>query len=443
MPKIGKRILKSSLAVFCCFLISFFRQNEGIVFYSCIAAVLCIQQDVTNSKKVGFTRIKGTLLGGLVGMLMLYIERSLSMDSLFIRYLMISIMITPIIYLSVLFKMTSASYISCVVFMSIVISHAADVNPFLFATNRMFDTLIGIFVALIINMAHLPHRHHKETLFVVHLDHVLLHNQTISAYSKVKLKQLLEQGANIVLSTQRTPGSFLPLIKDIPFQLPVIAMNGAVQYDIQDQEYRDCRYILAKDYKAVGELLNRYEMNCFTHTIVNQVLHVYYQPFHNKAEEAYFHQMRKTPYTSYICHEFPDDLLPLYLYIIDKTETITLFYEELKKTLAYANLHVRIRRDQQHIEYSILEMYACNATQASSIQQCMIEHNFRNMYEFIYDERDLCSFANTTYICNTAKKSTSMGVVFEASEDSVVHRIDRIFHSRMKSAKKHLPHKQD
>lgn len=432
MPKIGKRILKSSLAVFCCFLISFFRQSEGIVFYSCIAAVLCIQQDVTNSKKVGFNRIKGTLLGGLAGMLLLYIERSLMLDNLFIRYTIISIMITPIIYLSVLFKMTSASYISCVVFLSIVISHAADVNPLLFASNRMFDTLIGIFVALIINMTHFPHRHHKQTLFVVHLDHVLLHEQTISAYSKVKLKQLLEQGANIVLSTQRTPGSFLPIIKDIPFQLPVIAMNGAVQYHIQDQEYLDCMYITSNDYAAVQDLLKQYQMNCFSHTIVNQVLHVYYQPFHNEVEEAYFHQMRKTPYTSYICHVFPADLLPLYIYIIDKTATITLFYEDLIKTSVFVNLNVRIRKDLQHSDYSILELYAKKATQASSIQRLMHMNGYQNMYEFVYDKRDICPFAKISYICNTTNKNTSEGILFDATDNSVVHRIDRIFHSRMK-----------
>ena len=68
--------------------------------------------------------------------------------------------------------MKSASYISCVVFMSITVSHAMDVNPYLFAINRMIDTLIGIFVALFINGVHLPNHHHDTSLFVVSLEPV-------------------------------------------------------------------------------------------------------------------------------------------------------------------------------------------------------------------------------------------------------------------------------
>lgn len=90
MPRIGRRILKSSLAVFLCFVIYLLRGQEGIVFYSCIAAVLCIQQDVTNSKRVAFNRIKGTFLGGFIGMAVLLFEQSfISQDYMLIQYIII------------------------------------------------------------------------------------------------------------------------------------------------------------------------------------------------------------------------------------------------------------------------------------------------------------------------------------------------------------------
>ena len=196
MPRIGRRILKSSLAVFLCFVIYLLRGQEGIVFYSCIAAVLCIQQDVTNSKRVAFNRIKGTFLGGFIGMAVLLFEQSfISQDYMLIQYIIISVTIIVVIYLSVLLNMKSASYISCVVFMSITVSHAMDVNPYLFAINRMIDTLIGIFVALFINGVHLPNHHHDTSLFVVSLEHGLYNEEgQLSAYTKVKMKQLLEIG---------------------------------------------------------------------------------------------------------------------------------------------------------------------------------------------------------------------------------------------------------
>ena len=78
-------------------------------------------------------------------------------------------------------------------------------NPYLFAINRMIDTLIGIAVAYGINCIHLPVHLQKETLYVSTLDHTLLQeNEQLSPYTKVKLRQLLEQGAAITLATSRT-----------------------------------------------------------------------------------------------------------------------------------------------------------------------------------------------------------------------------------------------
>ena len=46
--------------------------------------------------------------------------------------------------------------------MSIVISHVADANIYIFAFNRILDTLIGILIAIVINAIHIPHRKNKD-----------------------------------------------------------------------------------------------------------------------------------------------------------------------------------------------------------------------------------------------------------------------------------------
>lgn len=66
-------------------------------------------------------------------------------------YLILALLMIPIIYTNVYFKVQSSTYISCVVFLSITVSHGKDVAPMLFALNRVIDTFIGIFVSLIIN----------------------------------------------------------------------------------------------------------------------------------------------------------------------------------------------------------------------------------------------------------------------------------------------------
>ena len=64
MPGIGLRMIKSSIAVFLCLMLNMLRQGQGVVFYSCIAAVLCMQQDAGSSVRVGKNRVVGTLVGG-------------------------------------------------------------------------------------------------------------------------------------------------------------------------------------------------------------------------------------------------------------------------------------------------------------------------------------------------------------------------------------------
>lgn len=153
LPKIGMRIVKSALAVFLCFVVYLLRGQQGVPFYSAIAAVLCMQPAVSNSFKVAWNRTVGTVIGAGAGMLVLLFERAFIPRNLpLLQYGLVSLVIIPLIYVTLLAKKPTASYITCVVFMSITVSHGADVNPQLFVWNRMLDTLIGIAVAVLVNL---------------------------------------------------------------------------------------------------------------------------------------------------------------------------------------------------------------------------------------------------------------------------------------------------
>lgn len=161
LPKVGMRMIKSSIAVFVCFLISFLRP-DGMPFYSAIAAILCMQPDVSDSIKIALTRTVGTLIGGILGIFVLLIFQSkLLPEMLLLKYFIVSLLIIPLIYITVLFKKPSASYITCVVFLSVVISHGNDINPFMFGINRIIDTLLGIGVSIIINTL-IPYKKPKQ-----------------------------------------------------------------------------------------------------------------------------------------------------------------------------------------------------------------------------------------------------------------------------------------
>lgn len=434
MPKVGMRIIKSSIAVAVCFFISLFRQ-EGIVFYSCIAAILCIQQDVANSKKVALNRVKGTLLGGCMGMLVLVIEKSLfPIDAMYLSYLLISFMIIPIIYISVLLNMTSASYISCVVFLSVCVSHGMDVNPYLFACNRIIDTLIGIFVALALNTISFHRYRNQDILFVCDLDHVLCdEHEEMSAYTKVKLKQLLEQGAKITIATKQAPANVLSKIKDIPLSLPMIAMNGACCYDVVTQEYHHCKEISPNVLDGILQVFHQHHRNCFVHTILYQMHHVFFEELSHTVEEDMYHQMRKIPYCHYVCHTIPKNQPALYVYAIHKTQSIQALYQTLKQCPWFHDLHIVIKQDA-HPGYSSIEIYHKDARKHQAVQVLQMQYHIKKLIVFGNDMEDLPLMAQADECYTFAKAQNEMlayaNVLTGNQEEAVVRKINQLFHQR-------------
>lgn len=148
---IGMRVVKTVIAVYICFLIGSFR--PALPFYSAIAAILSMQADSKDSLVVGKNRIKGTIIGGVYGLLAILLINFMGVEIFgHIHYLVLSLFLIPIIYTNVYIKAHTCTYISCVVFLSITVAHGGDLAPMYFALNRVVDTLIGIGVSLIVNI---------------------------------------------------------------------------------------------------------------------------------------------------------------------------------------------------------------------------------------------------------------------------------------------------
>lgn len=160
--KVGLRIIKTSIAAFLCFVLSYFR---GIYnpFYSVISAILCMQKDIRISKDVSINRIIGTLIGGIYGLLILLAFNYLPLDiHKLIEYFISSLALIPLIFITVKIKRPDATELACVVFLSIVISYRGDTanSALLYAVNRMIDTTIGIMVSLFVNWIPFLNKHH-------------------------------------------------------------------------------------------------------------------------------------------------------------------------------------------------------------------------------------------------------------------------------------------
>ena len=150
-PKIGGRTVKTVLAVYLCLLIGIVRKSDT-AFYAAIAAVLCVQRTSKDSIREAFNREAATVIGGIWGMLVLLFERYFWCSPCEeLRYLFLSVLLIPIINFSVLIKREKGTFLMCVVFLCITVTHGNDEEPLLFGFARIVDTTIGIVAALIIN----------------------------------------------------------------------------------------------------------------------------------------------------------------------------------------------------------------------------------------------------------------------------------------------------
>lgn len=299
---VGMRTIKTVIAVALCFVIYELRGRQGIPFYSALSAIWCIRPDIRNSKHMAMQRIIGTMIGAAFGLVVLLLESRLFVDlDEVIGYLLASVILIPIIATTVFLKKKDASYFSCVVFLSITINHLRDANPYLFVWNRVCDTMIGILVALFINVIRLPYHKNKDVLFVSGLDEVLFTNDhNISDFTKRELNRMLEDGMHFTIATMRTPASLIGPLKDIRIKLPVVAMDGAVLYNMKDNAYLKTFHLNYQIVQEITNYLDKEGVHYFINSILQDTLFIYYGVFKNSAEETLFQSMKASPYRNYL-----------------------------------------------------------------------------------------------------------------------------------------------
>lgn len=149
IPKIGMRNFKTAISVFLCMIIAKIF-NRGDFFYAIIAAIMCMQSTIKNTKKVGMDRMIGTIIGGLLGFIFLYI------DFVFLsgryNFILIPVGIIIDIYICNLLNKGSSSPISCIVMTSIIFYNGGWDEVYLYTFDRIIETGVGIVIAMIVNI---------------------------------------------------------------------------------------------------------------------------------------------------------------------------------------------------------------------------------------------------------------------------------------------------
>lgn len=302
MPRIGMRILKTSIAVGLCLLISYVVGIEKPPLAATISTILCMQQHIATSMKISFNRTFGNFVGAFLGLITLYLLWIINIDDILIYYIIVAVLVIPVIYVSLLLKQPETGALSAIAFLCIVISDSSlTTTPFNDAIRRALETVMGVGISLTVNNFHLPRKDENNFLFITKFDQILYkQKEGMTRFCQFELKNLLNSNVPITVVTGRTPAFLEEHLKDIKFKLPIIAMDGAVLYDMNTQDYLDYRYIDFDIVQKIIKELDKLNLNYYVNTIFKGVMFTYHKDFKNIEEENLYKINKKSPYRHYI-----------------------------------------------------------------------------------------------------------------------------------------------
>lgn len=140
LKKVGMRTIKTGIAVgLCVFAGKYLVQNPMFAGVGCVVSV---QDTVKGSVKLGFNRILGTMIGGIVGYLSVLVA---SGDPI-----MSGLGVIATIYGCSTLKINSGIIVSSVTFLSIQLGVITD-NPGYYSIHRVIDTSVGVIIGVLVN----------------------------------------------------------------------------------------------------------------------------------------------------------------------------------------------------------------------------------------------------------------------------------------------------
>lgn len=154
---IGMRTFKTGLGIFAALVVSDIFKLQ-YPFFTVIAVIVVMQNTIDETYQMGMNRILGTALGGVAGIL--YIQ-FLKLPNMVLDRMIIGMITIILIVILIRLNAKKAISISLIVFISICINDIKESAVF-YALLRILDTIIGIVIALAVNLFVAPPDYGKK-----------------------------------------------------------------------------------------------------------------------------------------------------------------------------------------------------------------------------------------------------------------------------------------
>ena len=390
--KIGKQNLKTALSVFIAISLSlifklidkaFNLPGDGYTglsgfytpFFAGIAAAYTSHKDFKQSLKQAKVRSIGSVIGGFYGMVLIILVEYLFITLLpienqilynLIAYSIVSLGIILLIYIIVKTKNKEATFITCLTYLSVTISIRNGGMPIMqFACNRIISTLIGVFIALMVNNIRMLSYKNKNLLMICNTDDVINYSDDyLLSFTRYKINDLFQKDANLILATKKC-GKDKVLFNDVHLNKPLILMDGVCIYDDKIKEYvYSCDFSL--DTKLVlNHYLKDHNYDYFTYIINDMKLVVYHLDFNKEVTHNYYKNERANNHYPFVYAPVLDNCdVALYEVVLHKDEYNN-FIEQLKRLNVFNN--IKLNTVNLSDEYLVLIIKPFNGSRSVAI----------------------------------------------------------------------------
>ena len=315
-PRIGQRMIKTTIAVFICLVFYYLRgyRGEDMPTEAAVTAIICMQPYVSGSREYALNRMHGTLIGAVWGLLFLFLLLLFPPlgSNLYVLYALMSLGVLASLYTTVVCHKPDASSLAAIVFICVVIAFPEIDNPLRDALDRVLGVILGTAVAIGVNICRLPRRRNRDQVFFIRsADLAPDRFSPISPTVLFRLNSLLQDGAKICMVSSHAPAFFTSQLSAAKVRLPLIVMDGAALYDINENRYLHAETIRETDAAKLMDRLDYLGLSYFLYTVHRNRTCIFHHGRLTGAEEDVLNQLRRSPYRDYLEEEIyaPDEIV--------------------------------------------------------------------------------------------------------------------------------------
>lgn len=260
---------------------------------------------------------------------------------------------------------------ACVAYLSVAVIAHDGVSPYEFLFYRVVDTFLGVGIGSLVGSFHTHGKKRNDVLFVAELDDELrsAHRQ-ISEFNKTALNHMIDEGALFTMITRQTPASLIAEVEHLKLRLPVIALDGAVLYDIYQNRYLHACLMEHDMGIRIRQLLTEQNRAFFTNVIVDDVWVIYYNDLVDEDQKGYLKKLRTSPYRNYMKRAPHDEDHILYFSVLDTHNRLIMLEKQLEE-MGFAGKLKFLLEDHVFGEKSLLKILSIEASPRNMLDRLM------------------------------------------------------------------------